>query len=250
MSAMKAIGVVVACAALLGSVAVRAADLAVISAGALEAGITQLATQFERDTRHTVRVQIGNAPQITARLASGDTADVLVAPAAIVEQALKDGVAVRTTRETIGRVGVAVVVRAGAPRPDIATVDALRTALLAAPAVIYNQGSSGTYIEQMLAGLGIADRVNAKRVRVLNGEAVMERMAAATGDEIAFLAMSDAIRAGGLQFVGPLPPALQNFTMYEAAVMSQAREPVVAAQFVRSIAGPQARTVWMRAGVE
>ena len=221
-----------------------------MSAGALESGIMQLAAQFGRDAGHVVRVEIGNAPQLTARLAAGDSADVLVAPTSVVDQAVADARVVAASRTTVGRVGVAVVVRAGATVPDVSSADALRRALLAADAIVYNQGSSGTYIEKLLSGLGIADRVRTKSVRVLNGEAVMERIGNARGSEIAFVAIPDAIRGTALRYVGPLPPALQNFTTYDAAVMNGAREPAAAAEFLRFITTAGARRTLLAAGVE
>jgi molybdate transport system substrate-binding protein len=227
-----------------------ASDLVVMSAGALEAGMVQLAAQFQRDAGHAVRVEIGNAPQLAARLSAGDAADVLVAPANVVDQAIADARVVAASRKTVGRIGVAVVVRAGAPKPDISSADALRRTLLSADAVIYNQGSSGTYIETLLATLGVAERIQPKAVRVLNGEAVMERLAGARGSELAFLAASDAIRAPELQYVGPLPQPLQNLTAYDAVVMKTAREPAVAADFVRYITSAAARGTLQGAGVE
>jgi molybdate transport system substrate-binding protein len=232
------------------AVTLSAAELVVMSAGALEAGIMQLAAQYGRDTSHTVRVEIGNAPQLTARLAAGSAADVLIAPTTVVDQAIADRRVVAASRTTVGRVGVGIVVRAGAATPDVSDTDAVRRALLAADAVIYNQGSSGTYVETLLAQLGIADRVRTKTVRVLNGEAVMEQLANARGSELAFLAMSDAMRGSGLQYAGPLPAALQNHTAYDAAIMTAAREPRVAAEFIRSLTTDGARRTLRAAGVE
>jgi molybdate transport system substrate-binding protein len=235
---------------LLFATALAAAEIVVMSAGALEAGMMQLAAEYGRASGHTIRVEIGNAPQLTARLAAGDTADVLIAPAAVVDQAIADNRAVAASRVSVGRVGVAIVVRAGAPKPDVSSAEALRRALLAADAVVYNQGSSGAYIETLIAKLGIADRLAAKRVRVLNGEAVIERLANARGSELAFLAMSDAIRTTGLQYAGPLPGPLQNFTAYDAAVMRTAREPLAANEFVRFVTSAAARQTLRAAGIE
>jgi molybdate transport system substrate-binding protein len=233
-----------------GTATLSAANIVVMSAGALEAGIMQLAAEFGRATRHSVKVEIGNAPQLTARLAAGDAADVLIAPANLLDQAIADRRVVAASRTTVGRVGVGIAVRTGRPKPDVSSADALRRTLLAADAVIYNQGSSGAYIEKLLAQLGIADRLAGRTVRVLNGEAVMERLAAARGSELAFLAMSDAIRATGLQYAGPLPEPLQNFTTYDAAVMIAAREPIAAAEFLRFITTDTARRTLRAAGVE
>jgi molybdate transport system substrate-binding protein len=230
--------------------ALSAAELTVMSAGALEAGMMQLADEFGGAAGHTVRVEIGNAPQLAARLAAGDAADILVAPANVMDQAVAGGRVVAASRTTVGRVGVAIVVRAKAPAPDVSSADALRRALVAADAVIYNQGSSGTYIETMLRDLGIADRIRSKSVRVLNGEAVTERIVSARGSEIAFVAITDAVRGSGLRYVGPLPPPLQNFTTYDAAVMSKAKEPAAAAEFLRFMTTPDAKRALLAAGVE
>jgi molybdate transport system substrate-binding protein len=232
------------------AVAVAAADLAVMSAGALEAGMMQLAAEFGRGSGHAVRVDIGNAPQLTARLAAGDTADVLIAPANVMDQAAADGRIVPASRTNVGRVGVAVVVPAGAPAPDISSPDALRRALLAAGAIVYNQGSSGTYIQRLLSQLGIAGEVGRKTVRVLNGEAVTERIAGGRATDIAFVASPDAIRGKGLRYVGPLPAPLQNFTAYDGAVMNKAREPTAAAEFLRYIGSASGRRMLREAGVE
>jgi molybdate transport system substrate-binding protein len=226
-----------------------ASALVVLSAGTLEAGVRQLAAQFERETGNSVRIEIGNAPQLTARLAAGSPADVLIAPAAVVDQAIADQRVVGRSRTPVGRVGVAVVVRAGAARPDVASPDGLRRALLEADAVIYNQGSSGAYIDRLLRDLGVADRIAPKAFRVLNGEAVMERLAGGRGSELAFLAMSDAIRAAGVQYVGPLPASLQNYTRYDAAIMAGASEAAAAETFIRYITTPPAKRTLEAAGV-
>src|SRR5215210_1573894 len=112
--------------------AASAAELTVMSAGALESGIMQLARAFETTSGHVVRVEIGNAPQLTARLTKGDSADVLVAPAALVDQAVAAGTVLRDTRVTVGRVGVAIAVRSDATVPDVSSRNALRAALLRA----------------------------------------------------------------------------------------------------------------------
>jgi molybdate transport system substrate-binding protein len=234
---------------LCGWLTASASAFVVMSAGALESGIMQLAARFQRETGTMVRVEIGNAPQLAARVAAGDSADVLIAPAAVVEQAIVARRVVAGSRTSIGRVGVAIVVTAGAPRPDVSSADALRRTLLAADAVVYNQGSSGTYIGKLLGDLGIAEAVSAKTVRVPNGEAVVERMAAGRGSEVAFLAMSDALRTTGLQYVGPLPPSLQNFTVYDAVVMNGASEPASAAKFIEYITTASARRTLEAAGV-
>ena len=234
------------------SVATVAADeLRVMSAGAVEPGVVRLIEQF-RSSGHTVQVQFGTGPQLTTRLAAGQTADVLIAPKAVMDQAVADRTVNVPTRATVGRVGVGIVVRRGAPAPDVSTVDRLRNALVGADAVVFNRGSSGLYIERLLTQLGIASQIAAKTVRVENGDAVMQRLIAGTGNEVGFGAITEIrlFESKGARLIAPLPDAVQNFTAYEAAVMAATRTPRAAAEFVRFITTAEARTVFAAVGVQ
>ena len=199
-----------------------------------------------------MQVQFGTGPQLTTRLAAGQTGDVLIAPKAVMDQAVADRTVNVPTRTTVGRVGVGIVVRCGAPAPDVSTVDRLRNALVGADAVVFNRGSSGVYIERLLTQLGIATQIAAKTVRVENGDAVMQRLIAGTGNEVGFGAITEIrlFEPKGARLVAPLPDAVQNFTAYEAAVMAAARTPRAAAEFVRFITTAEARTVFAAVGVQ
>ena len=111
-----------------GTVAV-AADLAVMSAGALEAAVAPIIDEFQRASGQTVTVEYGTSPQLSARLAKNQTADVLIAPDTVMKQAIADRQVVASTRVPGGRIGVGVVVRRGAPAPDVSSGDALKKAL-------------------------------------------------------------------------------------------------------------------------
>jgi molybdate transport system substrate-binding protein len=235
------------------SAAPLAADeLRVMSAGAVEPGLVKLIDQFTRSSGHTVQVQFGSAPQLTTRLASGQPGDVLIAPAAVMDQAVADRRVHAPTRTTVGRVGVGIVVRRGAPAPDVGTVDRLRNAILGADAVLFTRGSSGQYVERMLAKLGIAAGIAPKIVRAEDGEGLIARMIEGKGNEIGFGAITEIrqFEPKGVTLVAPLPDAVQNFTVYEAAVMTAARTPGSAARFVGFVSTAEARTVLAAVGVQ
>jgi len=227
-------------------------DLRVMSAGAVEPGLVTLVQQFKQETGHTVQVQFGSAPQLTTRLAAGQAGDVLIAPTAVMDQAVTARNVHAPTRTAVGRVGVGVAVRRGAPVPDVSTVDRLKSALLAADAVIFTRGSSGQYVERMLAKIGVADGIASKIVRADDGEGLIARLVEGKGNDIGLGAITEIrqFEPKGVMLVAPLVDAVQNFTVYEAAVMTAAGTPQSAARFVRFITTPEARTVLAAVGVQ
>jgi molybdate transport system substrate-binding protein len=229
-----------------------AAELSVMSAGALESGIAPLVQQFQRDSGHTVVIEYGTSPQLAARLSKGQPADVLVAPDVVMRQAIADSQVAAATRVPVGRIGVGVVVRHGAPAPDVSSADALRRALLSADTVVYTQGSSGQYIEALFTKLGVKDQLASRLLVVADAEAALARIAAGTDRDLGFGAIT-AIKAyerRGTHYVAPLPDGIQNFTAYDAAVRTGAREPQVAAAFLAFLGTPAARRTLLDAGVQ
>lgn len=223
-----------------------------MSAGAVEPGLVAAIAGFERSSGHRVVVSFGTGPQLTARLQADEAADVLVAPAGVMAGAVSSGKVDGGTRVTVGRVGVGVVVRRGASVPDVGSPEALRRALVRASTVVFNRASTGQYVEKLLAQLGIADQVAAKAVRVDTGEAVMERIASGSGNEIGFGATTEIrmLEPTGVTLVGPLPAPVQNFTSYDAAIMSAASARPAGAALVQFLNSPAGRTLLSGAGVE
>jgi molybdate transport system substrate-binding protein len=229
-----------------------AAELSLLSAGAIEGGLVRLIEEFQRSSGHTVRVEYGTAPELAQRLAVDESADLLIAPPAVIDRAIAAKKANGNTRTTVGRVGIGIIVRNGAPIPDVRSLNALQRALAEADTIVFNRGSSGLYVEKLLAQMGIADQMRSRRVQVPDGEDVMRRIIAGRGTEIGIAAIS-AIKlftSNGFQYVGPLPGAIQNLTTYEGAVMNDAREPGVAGAFLKFITTPAARQIFHDAGVE
>ena len=237
---------------LTGTAALSASELAVMSAGAMEAAIAPLALQFQRASGHTVTVEYGTAPQLAAMLARGQPADVMIAPAAVIEQAIGGGQAIAATRLTLGRIGVGVFVRTGAPAPDVSSERALRAALLAADHIVYTQGSSGQYIDALFGKLGVASQLASRLVRVADADTALARVAAGTSRDLGFGAITaiKAFEGKGTTYAAPLPDGLQNFTAYDAVVRTVAREPQAAAAFLEFLKSPAARRTLEAAGLQ
>jgi molybdate transport system substrate-binding protein len=248
-----------ACASLAASLAapsVNAAEIRMLSAGAVEIGLRPALAEFERSSGHVVRISFASAPQIARALAADPDADIVIAPPAVLDAARAGTIG--TERVPIGKVGIGVAIRPGAAVPDIGSVEALRKELLSADSVVFNRASTGLYIETMLKTLGIADAVNAKATRVDDGASVMRRLLAGSAThEFGFGATTEIVLfAGqGLKLVGPLPGAIQNTTTYIAAPMTRAVSPgapngAAVAALLQHLQSATSRAAFANAGIE
>jgi len=228
------------------------AEVVVLSAGAVEPGLVRLVDGFRQETGHAVRLSVGVPAALRERVDAGEVADLIVAPPAVVDALVAAGRARGEARAVVGRVGVGVVVRQGSPRPEVSSPTALREALLAADSLVYNRASTGTYFERLLDRLGIAAQVAAKTTRYPDGTAVLEHVARGAGREIGIGAITEIrqFEARGLALVGPLPPDLQNYTVYVAAVLAGSPSPEAAHALLRYVTAPAARAVFAATGVE
>jgi len=230
----------------------QAADLVSLATLAVQGAVVPLAREFERESGHRVSLVFDTGPNLGRRVTAGETADVLIAPAAVVAQALQDGRAVAGTRADIGRVAVGVAIPRGARRPDLSSVDAFKKALLQADAVVYSQGTSGVYIERLFRELGVADAIAGKVVRLANGVAAMERIASSRANDIGFTMVSEVriFEDRGVALAGLLPPAIQSYTTYTAAVMTSSPNRAAAQAFVRHLTTPAAHAMLVSTGWE
>jgi molybdate transport system substrate-binding protein len=238
--------------ALLSATMAIAADLTTLVTLAVQPVIGGFADDYARTSGHRVVLDFDTGPNLARRVAAGATADVLIAPAAVVDQAVADGRVLGESRAAIGKVAIGIAVRAGARVPDISSPAALRRTLLDSAAVVYSQGTSGAHVQKVLTDLGVADVIRSKTLPAANGSVAMERIIAGRDNEIGFTMISEikAYEAKGVKLVGPLPASLQNYTTYLAAVMTQSPNREAAAGFVRHITTPAARQVLVATGWE
>ena len=236
------------------SAASHAAEIKVLSAGAVEPAIEAFAHQFKRDTGHDLKIIFNTAPQIAKRLASGEVYDILISPPAVVDQAIKDGKAIAEGRVRVGRVGGGIHVRSNAPSPNIATAEALKQTVLAADSVVYNTASTGLYLDKLFAGMSILEQIKPKSTRYANGASVLEHVIKGKGNEIGFGAITEIklYEGKGLRYVGPLPAEIQNYTSYDAAMMTggTAATEDLAREVLKHMATPASKAIFVKAGVE
>jgi molybdate transport system substrate-binding protein len=229
-----------------------AADVKVLSAGAVEPGVHAFAEQVKRELGHELKIQFNTAPQIAKRLAAGDVYDILISPPAVIDQALKDGKVVAEGRVRVGRVGAGIIVRDAATAPSVGTIDALKQALLAADSVVYNSASTGLYLDKLFANMGILEQLKPKTTRYPDGASVMEHVIKGKGNEIGFGAITEIklYTSKGLKLVAPLPADVQNYTSYDAALMNGATSVDAAKVVLRQLATPAAKAAFTGAGIE
>jgi molybdate transport system substrate-binding protein len=231
----------------------RAADVDAVSGGAFKQVLTALVAQYEKESGNKVNVTYQTVGQHLKLIAAGqETFDIAVLTPEAIDGLIKEGKVVAGSRADLAKTGVGVVVKAGAPLPDISTVEAFKRALLAAKSVAYIDpaagGSSGIYVAKLLERLGIAKEVNAKAVLVHGGEVASH---IADGEaEIGIHQISEILPVKGATLVGPLPPEIQNFTVYSAGLSIATKDQAVASGLIRFLSGPHALPIIKAKGME
>jgi molybdate transport system substrate-binding protein len=221
----------------------QSAELKVISGGAFKQVLNALAAEYEKETGNRVGLTYQTVGQHLNLIKAGkEDFDVAILTPDAVAALVKDGKIVDGSPADLAKTGVGVVVKQGAPLPDISTVDAFKKTLLAAKSVAYIDpkagGSSGIYVGKLLERLGIADAVNAKAVLV-HGGAVATHVADGEA-EIGVHQISEILSVKGAVLVGPLPAEIQNFTTYCAGISTSANDGETAKDFIKFLTGPHA----------
>ena len=226
------------------------APIHILSAGAVQPGLSKVIDMFRRDSGDEVIVNFATAPAIAKRIAAGEIFDIAIAPQQVIEALAAQEKFAPDHRAALGRIGVGVMIRTGAPLPNIATVEALKSALISADSLVCNQASTGLYLENLFDRLGITERVNSKTHRYPDFAAVLDHVAKGHGGEIAFGATTVIIEnaSQGVSFVGPLPAAIQNYTTYAAALSANAS--AAARTWFHYLATPAARQIFTAAGIQ
>jgi molybdate transport system substrate-binding protein len=230
---------------------VQAAEISILSAGAPEPGIHAVIELFKAKG-NTVTVRYATAPAIRKIISENGGANIVVAPPAVIKEVSEAGKVDGKAQVLVGKVGVGITVRQGAPVPDVSTVDKMKAALLAAETVVYNQASTGNYLQELFGRLGIAEQLAPKTKRYPDGDGVMAHIIKGSGTEIGLGAITEINQytSKGLRFVGPLPSDVQNYTSYVAAPMTGANHSADSAKFLELLATPEARKALLTAGIE
>ena len=222
--------------------AAHAAEVKVLTAGAMKEVVLSAVPDFEKATGHKVSVANDTAGGLSRRILGGEAFDVAVITPAAIDDLVSKGKVTAGSRVNLAQVGIGVMVKAGAPKPDVSTVDAFKRALLEAKSVAYidpaSGGSSGIYLAALFDKLGIADQIKPK-AKLKQGGYVGELIVSGEA-ELGIHQISEIVPVKGVTLVGPLPKEIQNVTVYAAGMASNAADAEAAKALIKVLAGPSA----------
>ena len=228
-------------------------ELNVLASGGFRGAYLVAIEGFERATGHTTvnswGGSVGDAPtSIPSRVKAGEVLDVVIMSAEGLDALTEQGRVVAGSRVDLARGGIGVIVRAGAPRPDITSVDAMKRALVEAPSIMFSNGASVGLILGMVEQLGLTDVVSAKRVQGATGSVpeIVGRGDAAIGLQL----ISELIGMPGVDFVGPLPPEVQAFTVFSCGIPATAQHPEAARALLEYLSSPAVASAIVASGME
>jgi molybdate transport system substrate-binding protein len=233
---------------------VQAAEIKVMISGGLSAAYRALTPEFEQSSGHRLVTAWGPSmgsthDAIPVRLQRGEKADVLIMVGPALEELIRQGKVIAGSRVDLVRSPIGMVVRAGAAKPDIGSVDAFKQALLAAKTVAYSDSASGVYIgTELFQRLGIVEQMQGKR-RMIPAEPVAGVVARGEA-EIGFQQTSELLPVPGVDLVGPLPPELQKITVFSAGIVAGTQEPEAAKALIAFLASPAAAPALRKSGLE
>jgi molybdate transport system substrate-binding protein len=229
-----------------------AADIKVLTAGAFKQIVVALAPEFEKQTGHKLVIENETVGALVKKIEGGEAFDVTFLSPAAVDDLIKKGKIADGSRVNIARVGVGVMVKEGAPKPDVGTVDAFKQAVLAAKSVAYidpaSGGSSGIYVAKLFERLGIADQVKPK-TKLKQGGHVADLIESGEA-ELGIHQISEIVPVKGVTLIGPLPKEIQNYTTYSAGISASAKEGEGAKALVKFLAGPRTGELLKAKGME
>jgi molybdate transport system substrate-binding protein len=231
-----------------------AEEIKVLTSGAFTAAYLEVIPEFERSTGNKIvtayGASMGNAPDsIPSRLDRGEPVDVVILADSALDELIKRGKVIAGSRVDLVRSSIGMAVRAGATKPDISTLDALKRTLLQAKSIAYSASASGVYLSHdLFPRLGIEAEIQQKCQRIPSGPV---GVAVARGDaEIGFQQISELLPVPGIDYVGPLPPEAQKVTIFSAGIAVGARQPDAARALIKYLASPAVVPAIKKSGLE
>ncbi|HEY1311533.1 MAG TPA: molybdate ABC transporter substrate-binding protein [Pseudolabrys sp.] len=230
----------------------HAAEVKVLTAGAFKQVVLALVPDYERQTGNHVTVDNGTTGQLKSRIDGGEAFDIVVITPAVVDEMTASGKVVAGSKINLASVGIGVVVKEGAPKPAIGTVDEFKEALLKSKTVAYidpaSGGSSGIYVDKLLEKLGIANQIRPK-AKLKKGGYVAELIASGEA-ELGIHQISEIVPVKGVTLVGPLPKEIQNTTVYAAGLSASTKEKDAAKELIDYLSGADAAAVLKSKGMD
>lgn len=227
----------------------HAADITVLASPAMKEAYLELVPRFEQARGHKVTTTWAGTADIMKRMQAREKFDVVIAAGNSIDELTDTGHLMAGSRKDLARSGVGVMVRAGAPKPDISTAEAVKKAVLAAKSIGISTGPSGVYMGGLFEKMGIAEQVKAKLKVPPSGAQIAELVA--KGDiELGFQQVSEIVHVKGAQLVGPLPAEIQRITVFAGAVHAASQEPDAARELLEFLASSEHAPLLQKHGLE
>jgi len=226
-----------------------AAEIKVLASGATKEVIDEILPAFEKTSGHKVAIAFAGTANIKKRIAAGEMYDLVIVGGPVIDSFIQQGKITPGTRTDLMKSGVGVAVRAGAPKPDIGSSEALKKTLLSAKSIGYSSGPSGDYVMRLVGRMGIADQVKLKMKQVPSGIRI-STMIESGEVEIGFQQISELIHEKGIDYLGPLPAEVQNISVFSAGLHTGAKEPEAAKALIKALVSPHAAIAIKAHGME
>jgi molybdate transport system substrate-binding protein len=226
----------------------EAAEIKVLSSNALKSALEELAPQFEKTSGHKLMIVWGAAVPLRGQIEKGEVFDATILTTSGIDALIMQGKLDSATRTPLVRSAIGVVVRKGAPKPDISTTEAFKTALRNAKSIAYvEQGASGIYLKELFVRLGIADELKSK---IKLAPTAAAEFVAKGGAEIGMTQISEILPIAGADLVGPLPADIQLYTSFAGANSTAAKQPDASKAFFKFLVTPDTAKVMKAKGLE
>lgn len=230
-----------------------AAEIKVISAGAVRSVVGGMIEDYRSRSGDTFQFTVGTTGELRAFIASGTPADLLITSAPLMADLEKTDKLTPKSRVDLGRVGIGIAIRTGATAPDFSTPEAFRKMLLDAKSVTYTApelgGTSGVHVLRLLKTFGIYDTIARKAIHAKGGIDISQKVARGEA-EIGITLISEIVPVKGTTLAGPLPESLQLWTVYTSAIPLSSTQPAAARAFVNALTSPAMAARWTAGGFE
>ena len=248
-SPMFALTSLVAGAMLINATTAHAAEIKMIASAAVKEAVIELIPAFEKASGHKVTMIWAGTEAVSKRISGGEVADIVLIAAPNIDKLIAEGKLAAGSRVDVAKSGIGVAVRAGLPKPDVSSGEAIKNAVLAAKSVAYSSGPSGFYLADLFKRMGIADQIKDKVKQTPSGIQVGEVVARGEAD-LGFQQVSELLHVKGIQYLGPLPADIQHTTVFSAGLHAAAPAPAAAKALTKFLTAPEAAPVIKRSGME
>jgi len=229
-----------------------AVDLKVFSGGPFEAAFHELAKDFEASTGNRLVIEYGTSPQRQQKLTENVSGDLMLTATNLMSRPENQAKLVDGTMALLGKGGVGIMVRKGNSVPIMNNPDSFRNVVMQADRLIYNKASTGLYIDQLFKKIGLAEKLESKTERFVNGDDAIQRVIRGSGNEIGFGAIAEIKlnESKGVVLVSSLPDEYQNYTNYSGAVMKTSKHPKETQQLITYLQSDKAKALFKRTGID